>query len=193
MPVTINLGTLLAGLNYYAGKTAERYEETTLPTGAGIKAFIRKDSITISQPGDKATLVFNNVPAGKHRFCIRNSNNVLMWRSVIHTISTGNETFNFSIISVPANETTFAADKFEDEIELPRTEDIPDLDEDLNITDMDVAIKSDHIDIDGEGNISKGDDWTILQSELDFDYDFKLKPATSINHKKIIRVVPIAK
>lgn len=190
--VKITFGTILAGLNYYAGNTAERYEETTINIGsAPLKTFLLKDSISISQQGDKAEILFNNVPAGKHRFCIRGPNGILKWRSVICDVSSGNEEFNFTIISIPAADTTFTAEKFEEEIELPRTDDIPDLDEDLNITSMDVAILSSHIDIDGEGNISKGDDWTILQSDLNFDYDFKLKPATSINHKKFIRVSPL--
>jgi hypothetical protein len=186
MPVTITLNTLAAGSDYFDGMRAERYDEVQV---LGTTLFIRSQEFAVNQNGLQATLVFDNVPNGRHRFCIREPTGLIRWRSPILRTATGTEVFAFHVVAVPAAETTFDSDQFQREIEVPVIEDIPDLDEDLTITSLDVTIKVDHIDIDGEGKIAKDGEWTILKSDLDFDYDFTLEPRDSIDHRRFVKVV----
>lgn len=188
MAVKINLHTSFAGQSYFGGNNAERYEEDFRANG--IPVFERREIIRISQPAGVANLVFATVPAGKCRVCVRSGSGNLIWRSPLLMISTGNEEFNFTVISVPEGETTFSADQFEREIALPFVADIEGLDEDLVISKIDVAIKRQHIDIDGEGKLAKGSDWTILASDLQFDYDFEITPTESIDTELTVNIRP---
>jgi hypothetical protein len=72
---------------------------------------------------------------------------------------------------------------------VPKTFDIDGLDEDLTITTLDLAILSRHLDIDGEGTISKGNEWSLLKSDFRFDYDFNLEPANHVPADRFVRVV----
>jgi hypothetical protein len=191
MAITINLNTIGAQVSYFGGATGEWYFEAPDPL-TGVPTFTRRRSVAINQPNLVATLIFNNVPAGRSRFCVRGSDDKLRWRSPVLDIETGNETFAFHIVAIAPEETLFDSSQFEDEIDLPITQNLDDLDEDLVITSLDLTMKDDHIDIDGEGKLAKGADWTILSSELDYDYDFNIKPIDSINHKRFVKIDPVA-
>jgi len=193
MAVTIVLNTIAIGLSHFAGQNAERHDLEQVVLGfSPVPVFVKKDSFVISQSADAAELVFNGVPNGTHRFCIRGADGKLKWRSSSLETTTGYEKFSFMITQVPLSEVTFGAEDLKNQIgdALPITEDIPGLDEDLNITEIDIRLKSDHIDLEGEGNIAKGDDWTILKSTFEFDYDFTLQPARDLDKKKLLRVAP---
>jgi hypothetical protein len=190
MAVTINLNTLLAGsLNYFSGMTAERHSPlnpvTPMPGGLDL---IRMDQHRISQNGPAATLTFARVPAGVHHFCVRGSDGLPRWRSPALQVTSGNEQFSFNIVGVDPADTTFKAKALTDGFSVPQTFDLDGLDEDLRITSLDLDIFRTHLDVDGQGMISKGDDWSPLKSSISFDYDFNLTPTKSIPADRFIRV-----
>ena len=92
-------------------------------------------------------------------------------------------------MAIALADTTFNADILTGEFAVPKTFDIDGLDEDLTITTLDLAILSRHLDIDGEGTISKGNEWSLLKSDFRFDYDFNLEPVNHVPSDRFVRVV----
>ena len=193
VPVRITIYTPLVGTGYYDGLTAERFAEEQIDSGpAPITTFVRRDGFVVSQSGDSVQLLFNDVPGGRHRIRLKDSDSgKTFWRSPLLPISNGNGDFRFTLIQPPVEQLTFAGADFEAQIELPIVQDIPDLDEDVKIDSLDIDIRDAHIDVDGSGVIAKGEEWTILQSDLSFDYDFSLEPSKSLDANRLLRVLSV--
>jgi len=191
MAVSIKLNTLLAGsLNYFAGMNAERHSTQISPSSAaGVMGLTQMEQYPIRQNTAVANLTFDRVPAGEHFFCVRGSGGQLRWRSPALQIRTGNEQFSFHIVAIALADSTFDADTLTSGLAVPKTFDIDGLDEDLTIATLDLAILSRHLDIDGEGTISKGNEWSLLKSDFRFDYDFNLEPVNHVPADRFVRVV----
>ncbi len=184
MPVSIQLSTFFAegAYSYFQSCTAELYSKNTI---SGF-AFRQRVSIENSNSDHIWNINFTIAVSGNVIVCIRrNGSNKLVWRSPEIVQARETLPIKFSIISINKEETTFSRQKLKQNLPpLPIKVRMPESGDSMSVSNTEFHVHRDDIEVEGSGILETVA--LILRSRFQFDYDFNVKPSTSILHSELL-------